>query len=157
LSEIERNFAARRYLLKKSRNMDKLDKIITESINDFINEDMLNQKMSLNEMAQVNLRERGNNKYSFDSNVYYVYVRGEGGFRKFPHFHIKHRAEGWDIRMNLDGTFNSIKTKSHNRQNDQDFADIEKIAINWVKAPNTSHPKLTNGELAEIYWDGQNS
>lgn len=59
--------------------------------------------------------------------------------------------------MNLDGTFNSIKTKSHNRQNDQDFADIEKIAINWVKAPNTSHPKLTNGELAEIYWDGQNS
>ena len=47
--------------------MDKLDKIITESINDFINEDMLNQKMSLNEMAQVNLRERGNNKYSFDS------------------------------------------------------------------------------------------
>ena len=122
--------------------MDKLDKIITESINDFINEDMLNQKMSLNEMAQVNLRERGNNKYSFDSNVYYVYVRGEGGFRKFPHFHIKHRAEGWDIRINLDGTFNSIKTKSHNRQNDQDFADIEKIAINWVKAPNTSHPKI---------------
>ena len=77
--------------------------------------------------------------------------------KKFPHFHIKHRGEGWDIRMNMDGSFNSIKTKSDRRQKDEDFADVEKIAINWVKAPNASYPKLTNGELAEIYWDGQNS
>lgn len=134
-----------------------LNEVVKEAMQQTVSETTYNQKMSLNEMAQVNKRERGNNKFGFDSNVYYVYVRGEGGYKKSPHFHIKHRGEGWDIRMNMDGSFNSIKTKSDRRQKDEDFADVEKIAINWVKAPNASYPKLTNGELAEIYWDGQNS
>ena len=137
--------------------MDKLDKIITESINDFINEDMLNQVMSLNEMSQINLDERGNNKNGFDSNVYYVYVRGEGAYKKFPHFHIKHRAEGWDIRMNLDGTFNSIKTKGQRMQKKQDALPIQRVAMQWVNMPNALEPDKTNGKVAENMWKRNNS
>ena len=77
-------------------------------------EDMtLNQKMSLNEMSQINMEEQGlDRKSCFDSNLYYVYVRGEGGFRKFPHFHIKNRAEGWDIRDHLHNYVESVILKS---------------------------------------------
>ena len=86
-----------------------------------------NQKMSLNEMPQINVREMGTDKQSsFNCNSYYVYVKGEGGYKKFPHFHVSHKGEGWDIRMNMDGTFHSIKIKSNRRQNPEDFGDIEK-------------------------------
>ena len=86
-----------------------------------------NQKMSLNEMPQINVREMGTDKQSsFNCNSYYVYVKGEGGYKKFPHFHVSHKGEGWDIRMNVDGTFHSIKIKSNRRQNPEDFSDIEK-------------------------------
>lgn len=86
-----------------------------------------NQKMSLNEMPQINVREMGTDKQSsFNCNSYYVYVKGEGGYKKFPHFHVSHKGEGWDIRMNMDGTFHSIKIKSNRRQNPEDFSDIEK-------------------------------
>ena len=54
--------------------MDRLDKIIEESINDVLNEALFNQMMSLNEMAQVNLHEQDDGKESFNSGVYYVYV-----------------------------------------------------------------------------------
>lgn len=118
----------------------------------------LNQKMSLNEMAQINLNEQGFEKNGcFDASRYYVYVRGEGGNNKFPHFHIKHKSEGWDIRMNIpDGTLHSIKDKSSRRQNPEDFIDIENISIKWVAMKNTSNPSLTNGELASILWDAMN-
>lgn len=39
--------------------MDKLDKIITESINDFINEDMVMHREPLLEMARINKKETG--------------------------------------------------------------------------------------------------
>lgn len=114
----------------------------------------LNQKMSLNEMAQINLNEQGFEKNGcFDASRYYVYVRGEGGNNKFPHFHIKHLGEGWDIRMNIpDGTLHSIKDKSSRRQNPEDFIDIEKISILWAKSPNVFEPDKTNGRVAEIEW-----
>ena len=81
----------------------------------------------MNEMPQINVREMGTDKQSsFNCNSYYVYVKGEGGYKKFPHFHVSHKGEGWDIRMNMDGTFHSIKIKSNRRQNPEDFSDIEK-------------------------------
>ena len=40
-------------------DMDKLDKIITESINDFINEDMVMHREPLLEMARINKKETG--------------------------------------------------------------------------------------------------
>ena len=117
-----------------------------------------NQKMSLNEMAQINVKEKGTDKKSsFNCNSYYVYVKGEGGYKKFPHFHINHKGEGWDIRMNMDGSFNSIKIKSDKRQNPEDFGDIEKIAMNWVKKPNALEPDKTNGAVAETEWIRNNS
>jgi len=116
-----------------------------------------NQMKCLNEMAQVNKNEKGlNNKVNFDANIYRVYVIGEGAFKKFPHFHIEKPSEGWDIRMNMDGTFNTIKRRSSNRQKDEDFMDIERIAVEWVKQPNVTNPKMTNGEAAQFLWDSMN-
>lgn len=141
--------------------MNKLDKIITETVEKVLQEEGLisfNQKMSLNEMAQINLKEAGQEKNGFlDSSKYYVYVKGEGGFKKFPHYHIKHKSEGWDIRMNIDGSFHSIKTKSSSRQKYEDFKDIEKISLKWATLPNCFEPDKTNGRVAEIEWYRNNS
>ena len=126
----------------------------------FQNDDAItyNQRMSLNGMAQLNVNENGlSEKDSFDSNVYHVYVAGEGGRQKTPHFHIRHKSEGWDIRMNMDGSFHSIKTNSSERQNSKDFADIEEISKNWVLKLCTLNDKLTNEELAGILWITMNS
>ena len=126
----------------------------------FQNDDAItyNQRMSLNGMAQLNVNENGlSEKDSFDSNVYHVYVAGEGGRQKTPHFHIRHKSEGWDIRMNMDGSFHSIKTNSSERQNSKDFADIEEISRKWVLKLCTLNDKLTNGELAGILWIAMNS
>lgn len=113
----------------------------------------LTQKMSLNEMSRINCKEMCNNKEcALDCNNFYVYVKGEGGYRKFPHFHIRHIGEGWDIRMNLDGTLHSIKTPSKGRQTLDDFRDIEKIAIEWVAQPNALESDRTNGQVAAITW-----
>ena len=117
-----------------------------------------NQRMSLNGMAQLNVNENGlSEKDSFDSNVYHVYVAGEGGRQKTPHFHIRHKSEGWDIRMNMDGSFHSIKTNTSERQNNKDFADIEEISRKWVLKLCTLNDKLTNEELAGILWITMNS
>jgi hypothetical protein len=126
----------------------------------FQNDDAItyNQRMSLNGMAQLNVNENGlSEKDSFDSNIYHVYVAGEGGRQKTPHFHIRHKSEGWDIRMNMDGSFHSIKTNSSERQNSKDFADIEEISRKWVLKLCTLNDKLTNEELAGILWITMNS
>ena len=126
----------------------------------FQNDDAItyNQRMSLNGMAQLNVNENGlSEKDSFDSNVYHVYVAGEGGRQKTPHFHIRHKSEGWDIRMNMDGSFHSIKTNSSERQNSKDFADIEEISKKWVLKLCTLDDKLTNRELGDILWIAMNS
>ena len=57
-------------------------------LNDTSSEISLNQIMSLNEMAQIDIRETLNGKKHLDEGTYYVYVKGEGGAKKFHHFHI---------------------------------------------------------------------
>ena len=43
-----------------------------------------NQKMSLNEMAQINVRKMSTDeKSSFNCNSYYVYVKGEAAIKSF--------------------------------------------------------------------------
>ena len=118
----------------------------------------MNEGRCLNEMAQVNKNERGlNKKASFDANLYRVYVIEEGAFAKFPHFHIEMPSEGWDIRMNMDGSYHSMKRRGGaNRQKDEDFKDIERIAKVWVKQPNTLYPQMTNGQAAQFLWDSMN-
>ena len=116
-----------------------------------------NKMMCLNEMAQVNANERETGNGHFDSNLYRVYVIGEGGYKKFPHFHIEKCSEGWDIRMNMDGSYHSIKKKGGaGIQNDNDFQDIERIAKKWVMLPNAMNPKITNKEFAEMLWKSMN-
>jgi len=157
----------------KNRLDEIVNKAVKESIHNVLNEGCpalsyndsehitpmtYNQKMSLNEMAQINVNEMGTDKKSsFNSNAYYVYVMGEGGYKKFPHFHIKSKGEGWDIRMNMDGSFRSIKIKSDKRQKPEDFVDIERIAKVWVTQPNALEPDRTNGKVAEMEWIRNNS
>ena len=149
-------------------NDSRLNEIVRESISHVLHEEATlgqssinsikyNQMRCLNEMDQVNKNERGlDKKANFDSNLYRVYVIGEGGYMKFPYFHIEMPYEGWDIRMNMDGTYHSYKHRSANRQKDEDFLDIERIAMKWVNLPNTSNPKMTNGEAAKFLWDSMN-
>ena len=113
----------------------------------------LNQRMSLNETARINVNEtRADKESGLDSGSYYVYVKGEGTDKKIPHFHIKSIGEGWDIRMLMDGTFHSVKTTGAGRKEPEDFRDIERIAKQWVKQANVLEPDRTNGEVAEIQW-----
>ncbi len=130
-----------------------------KNLDEFLGDGMtLNQRMSLNEMSQVNFNEKGLEKNcNFNSDVYYVYVKGEGGYKKFPHYHIRHKSEKWDIRMNLEGSFHSIKTKGANRRTKDDFKDIEKISIEWAKMPNALDPQKTNSEVAKDLWIRSNS
>lgn len=55
----------------------------------------LNQRMSLNDTARINVNETGTDKEGgLDSGSYYVYVKGEMGTdKKLPHFHIKASAK----------------------------------------------------------------
>ncbi len=127
----------------------------TSQSNDLVQS--LNQAMCLNEMVQINLGEKGNKKSNLNSDVYYVYVKGEGGYKKFPHFHLKHIANGWDIRMNIDGTFHSIKKKGKGMQNKEDAEPISRIAQRRVKENNILEPDRTNGQVAELSWYRNNS
>lgn len=154
------------------KNIDEIvDKAVKDSIQKVLDEDFpvksseasnspmtYNQKMSLNEMAQINVNEReSDKKSSLNCDIYYVYVKGEGADKKFPHFHIKSKSEGWDIRMNMDGSLNSIKTGSNKRQTPDDFIDIERVAKIWVAQPNTLEPNKTNGEVAKNIWIRNNN
>ena len=132
-------------------------KSLTEMLNDTSSEISLNQIMSLNEMAQINIRETQKGKKHLDEGSYYVYVKGEGGYKKFHHFHIRNKANGWDIRMNMDGSFHSIKTRGKGMQNPEDAIGIENIAKEWVKEKNALDPTKTNGEVAEMEWIRNNS
>ncbi|MCQ2203566.1 MAG: hypothetical protein MJZ15_03890 [Bacteroidales bacterium] len=138
---------------------DKLLYAISKGIESALNEMTYNQIMSLNEMSQINLDEKGQDKKcGFNEDVYYIYVKGEGGYKKFPHFHIRHKQDKWDIRMNMDGSFHSIKTKGgRGRQKNTDFDDIEKISKEWVKKPNAADEGKTNGEVASLEWRRNNS
>lgn len=131
-----------------------ISEIVGNIFDKSINEKMtLNQQMSLNEMAQINLREQKGRNH-FHEDAYYVYVKGEGlsAKYKFHHFHIKSVGNGWDIRMLMDGTFHSIKTRGKGMRNDNDAAPIERIAKEWVKEQNALEPDKTNGQVAEIEW-----
>lgn len=114
-----------------------------------------NALQCLNEIAQINIDEPSS-KTGFDANVYYIYVRGECGHKKFAHFHIKHKGNGWDIRMLPDGTFHSIKTRGKGMQNPEDAKPIEKIAKIWVTKQNFIEKDLTNGRLVTIHWTANN-
>ena len=49
-----------------------------------------------------------------------------------------------------------LAIKSNKRQTPEDFRDIEKIAMNWVKKPNALEPDKTNGTVAETEWISTN-
>lgn len=74
-------------------------------------------------------------------------------------FHIVDKIEKWDIRMNMDGSFNSIaRAGCIGRQQAEDFNDIEIIAKGWVQSCyfDDDGYTLTNGEFTMILWNTEN-
>ena len=69
--------------------MDKLDKIITESINDFINEDMGIHREPLVEMSRINTNESN----IFPYNKFEVKIWSND--HEPPHFHVI--CDGWNL------------------------------------------------------------
>ena len=72
-------------------DMDKLDKIITESTNDFINEDMVMHREPLLEMARINKKETGRCIFPYDKWEVKIWSDGHNP----PHFHIIYN--GWNV------------------------------------------------------------
>lgn len=107
---------------------------------------------SLNEMTRINKNENGNKWWNLNFNTYEVLVIGEGVPNKYPHCHIRHRGNGWDIRVIPDGTVHSIKTKGKGMQNQDDMKKFEKITKEWVKHLNVVAKRSTNGEIIETIW-----
>ena len=74
--------------------MDKLDKIITESINDFINEDMGIHREPLVEMSRINTNESN----IFPYNKYEVKIWSND--HEPPHFHVI--CDGWNLSFGIE-------------------------------------------------------
>ena len=105
------------------------------------------------ERASINRNEIGDvERLRLDDRIYDVYVESEDVDNMPPHFHIRHISEGWDVGMNMDGTFHSIKIGSPDRQTPEDFADIEALAVKWMNQRNALEPDYTNRHVAEICW-----
>lgn len=107
---------------------------------------------SINEMVKINLKENGNKWWNLNYNVYDVIVMAENSPNKFAHCHIKHKGNGWDIRVLPDGTVHSIKTKGKGMQNQDDMKKFEKITKEWVKHLNVVDQTVTNGSLINTIW-----
>lgn len=73
--------------------MDKLDKIITESINDFINEDMGIHREQLVEMSRINTNESN----IFPYNKYEVKIWSND--HEPQHFHVI--CDGWNLSFGI--------------------------------------------------------
>ena len=77
--------------------------------------------------ALVNASEPKDSEFPAD--LFEVYVSTENTFI-YPHFYIKSKHDGWDIRVirvNMDGSIHSIKVKGKNMQNESDFPKIERL------------------------------
>ena len=107
---------------------------------------------SLNEMSRINKNEHGNKWWNLNFNIYDVVVIGEGQPNKYAHCHIKHRSNGWEIRVLPDGTIHSIKTKGKGMMSMDDAKKFEKITKEWVKQKNVVSPTITNGEVIQNTW-----
>lgn len=75
-----------------------------------------------------------------------------------PHIHIISLQEGFDIRLNFDGEFISVKEKGVRKTNKEaSFVDIISKAKMWLKLkptdPKVSEKFATNKEYAEFEWD----
>ena len=126
-------------------DMDKLDKIITESINDFINEDMVMHREPLLEMARINKKETG--RCIFPCNKWEVKIRSDD--HNPPHFHII--CNGWNVSYVIeDGRRLGILSEGSEKNI---FDYMEANVQEWLSSKCFVQPKLTNRENAILQWE----
>lgn len=88
--------------------------------------------------------------------LYEVYVSSNNTFI-YPHFHIKPVQDGWDIRVNMDGSIHSIKVKGKNMQNEYDFPEIEKLLKSWLPKSHTyAFGKMSHIRYIKAMWNDNN-
>lgn len=110
---------------------------------------------SLCEMALVNSNETRNTEFPFSN--FRVYVIGEDAAFKFPHFHMMSISDGWDIRVNMDGSIHSIKVKGKNMQNESDFPKIERLLRKWLPKSHTyAFGKMSHLKYIKAMWNDNN-
>ena len=133
--------------------MDKIDKIITESINDFINEDI--GCNILNEMARLNKKDGFQSP--FPSNKYRIWVQGDNSPHKPPHMHIYFPQGGWEIKVFIEtGELWKVVNPGNRGKNDA-FVDVIRLVKEWFTLPTTMPGRVgTNQEAAINEWDACN-
>ena len=107
--------------------MDKLDKIITESINDFVNEDMVMHREPLLEMARINKKETGRC-------IFFFFI-----------------CNGWNVSYVIeDGRRLDILSEGSEKNI---FDYMEANVQEWLSSKCFVQPKLTNRENAMLQWE----
>jgi serine/threonine protein phosphatase PrpC len=122
--------------------MDKIDKIITESINDFINEDMGMHREPLVEMSRINTNESN----IFPYNKFEVKIWSND--HEPPHFHVI--CDGWNLSFGIeDGELMKVDQEGVNQGI---YKHIVKNAKKWLQSKCAILPMITNQQNAMAMW-----
>ena len=104
--------------------------------------------------ALVNASELKDSEFPTD--LYEVYV-STGNMFIYPHFYIKSKHDGLDIRVNMDGSIHSIKIKGKNMQNESDFPKIERLLRKWLPKSHTyAFGKMSHLKYIKAMWNDNN-
>ena len=123
-------------------DMDKLDKIITESINDFINEDMGIHREPLVEMSRINTNESN----IFPYNKFEVKIWSND--HEPPHFHVI--CDGWNLSFGIeDGELMKVDQEGVNKSI---YKHIVKNVKLWLQSKCAILPMITNQQNAMAMW-----
>ena len=125
--------------------MINIDKIVKETINKYINEDIDEPRKPLNEMARINKNETGKCIFPYDK----WEVKLWSDDHDPPHFHII--CNGWNVSYTIsDGKILQIISKG-SEKNILDY--MEANVLKWLSSKCFAQPKLTNRENALLQWE----
>lgn len=121
-------------------------------ISDYINEKRVIEVQTILEMAQINNKDNG--RSVLNPSAYQVIVKNNEGEHRVPHFHIKSKNEGWEIKLYISSGELYQVERYGNRNRTDTFRDIVSMAKKWMKQ-NSSAFGMTdkkNYEVALIQW-----
>lgn len=127
--------------------MDRIDEIITESINDFIEEEIIMSREPLMEMAKLNMKDGGTSL--FPSNTYNIIVQGDNSPNKPPHIHVISKQEGYNIKVYIESG-ELWKVVSYGRRGRKDkFIDVIRKIKEWLSLP--SNVPMAKGDSNQVF------
>ena len=127
--------------------MDRVDKIITESKNDFISENIEMHREPLMEMAKLNMKDGGTSL--FPSNAYNIIVQGDNLPHKPPHIHVISKQEGYNIRVLIESG-ELWKVENYGRRGKRDtFQDVIANIKKWLSLP--SNIPMAKGDTNQVF------